>query len=177
MRERPVSSQQIPSRQLRIRGIAAPDSPAAMEENPGGLSPPGDKERQRSLAGRYTGGGSRDGPSCRQPYTGNRRSQYFLSKNSTIACRSSWLACRPPTPAGPTRSSTPNCENVGWPQLVQAVHRVWVPLPLAQRVHTVIFTANYSEASAINNLGAMLGIHTAVGGHNSEWWWRSGNPA
>jgi hypothetical protein len=69
-----------------------------------------------------------------------------------------------------------NAESIGWPQLVQAVHRAWVSLPPARRAHTVIFTANYAEASAINNLGRNDGLPTAVSGDNSEWWWGPGNP-
>jgi 4-amino-4-deoxy-L-arabinose transferase-like glycosyltransferase len=67
-------------------------------------------------------------------------------------------------------------ESVGWPQLVQAVRQVWISLPPAQRARTVIFTSNYGEAGAINNLGAAVGLPTAVSGHNSEWWWGPGDP-
>jgi len=67
-------------------------------------------------------------------------------------------------------------ESIGWPQLVQAVDQVWVSMPPAQRAHTVIFTANYGEAGAINNLGRTVGLPTAVSGHNSEWWWGPGDP-
>ena len=69
-----------------------------------------------------------------------------------------------------------NGESVGWPQLVQAVHAVWVSLPPAQRAHAVIFTSNYGEAGAINELGRADGLPTAVSGHNSEWWWGPGDP-
>jgi 4-amino-4-deoxy-L-arabinose transferase-like glycosyltransferase len=69
-----------------------------------------------------------------------------------------------------------NAESLGWPQLVRAVHRAWVSLPPAQRAHTVIFTADYGEAGAVNNLGTALGLPTAVSGQNSEWWWGPGNP-
>ena len=69
-----------------------------------------------------------------------------------------------------------NGETIGWPQLVQAVHAVWVSLPPAQRAHAVIFTSNYGEAGAINELGRTDGLPTAVSGHNSEWWWGPGNP-
>jgi hypothetical protein len=67
-------------------------------------------------------------------------------------------------------------ESIGWPQLVQAVHRAWISLPPAQRAHAVIFTANYGEAGAINNLGRTVSLPIAVSGHNSEWWWGPGNP-
>jgi Dolichyl-phosphate-mannose-protein mannosyltransferase len=70
-----------------------------------------------------------------------------------------------------------NAESLGWPQLVQAVHKAWVSLPPAQRAHTVIFTANYGEASAINNLGRNDGLPTAVSPDNSEWWWGPPNPS
>ena len=67
-------------------------------------------------------------------------------------------------------------ESIGWPQLVQTVHTVWLSLPPAQRAHAVIFTANYGEAGAINELGRADGLPTAVSGHNTEWWWGPGNP-
>jgi len=70
-----------------------------------------------------------------------------------------------------------NAESLGWPQLVQAVHKAWISLPPAQRAHTVIFTANYGEASAINNLGRNDGLPTAVSPDNSEWWWGPPNPS
>ncbi len=69
-----------------------------------------------------------------------------------------------------------HAESIGWPQLVQAVHTVWVSLPPAQRAHAVIFTANYGEAGAINELGRADGLPAAVSGHNTDWWWGPGNP-
>jgi 4-amino-4-deoxy-L-arabinose transferase-like glycosyltransferase len=67
-------------------------------------------------------------------------------------------------------------ESVGWPQLVQTVHKVWFSLPSSQRARAVIFTADYGEAGAINELGRATGLPEAVSGHNSEWWWGPGNP-
>jgi hypothetical protein len=67
-------------------------------------------------------------------------------------------------------------ETVGWPQLVRTVDTVWMSLPARQRASGVIFTADYSEAGAINELGRGMGLPTAVSGHNSEWWWGPGNP-
>jgi len=49
-------------------------------------------------------------------------------------------------------------------------------LPPAQRAHAVIYTANYGEAGAINELGRADGLPTAVSGHNTDWWWGPGNP-
>jgi 4-amino-4-deoxy-L-arabinose transferase-like glycosyltransferase len=67
-------------------------------------------------------------------------------------------------------------ETVGWPELVDTVGTVWNDLPPEQRADAVIFTANYSEAAAINELGRSAGLPTAVSGQNSEWWWGPGNP-
>jgi hypothetical protein len=59
---------------------------------------------------------------------------------------------------------------------VQSVRTVWSALPPAQRAHAVIFTENYSEAGAINELGRGTGLPAAVSGHNTDWWWGPGNP-
>lgn len=67
-------------------------------------------------------------------------------------------------------------ESVGWPELVATVRTQWLALNSQQRAHAVIFTANYGEAGAINELGRSLGLPTAVSGHNTEWWWGPGKP-
>jgi hypothetical protein len=67
-------------------------------------------------------------------------------------------------------------ETVGWPEFVQTVGSVWHSLPADQRKHAVIFTADYGEASAINELGRSTGLPTAVSGQNNEWFWGPGNP-
>jgi hypothetical protein len=67
-------------------------------------------------------------------------------------------------------------EEVGWPQLVQSVATVWHSLPAEQRAHAVIFTADYGEAGAINELGRRSGLPIAVSGQNNEWFWGPGNP-
>jgi len=53
---------------------------------------------------------------------------------------------------------------------------VWESLPPRQRAGAVIFTADYGEAGAINELGRGTGLPVAVSGQNSEWWWGPGNP-
>jgi hypothetical protein len=67
-------------------------------------------------------------------------------------------------------------ESAGWPQLVGAVRGVWTSLPPGQRASAVIFTADYGEAGAINELGRGVGLPQAVSGHNTYWWWGPGNP-
>jgi 4-amino-4-deoxy-L-arabinose transferase-like glycosyltransferase len=67
-------------------------------------------------------------------------------------------------------------QTVGWPQVVQTVRGVWTSLPAKQRASTVIFTADYGEAGAINELGLGTGLPEAVSGQNTDWWWGPGNP-
>ncbi|MGE5288117.1 MAG: ArnT family glycosyltransferase [Micromonosporaceae bacterium] len=67
-------------------------------------------------------------------------------------------------------------ESIGWPQLVSTVRTVWTSLPPRQRASAVIFTSNYGEASAINELGQGVGLPQAMSGHNTYWWWGPGNP-
>ena len=67
-------------------------------------------------------------------------------------------------------------ETVGWPQLVAEVDRAWYSLTPAQRAVGVIFTNNYGEDGAINELGRPLGLPEAVGDHNNDWWWGPGRP-
>ena len=67
-------------------------------------------------------------------------------------------------------------ESIGWPQLVSTVRGVWLSLPPSQRANAVIFTGDYGEAGAINELGRGTGLPTAVSGHNTLWWWGPGKP-
>ena len=67
-------------------------------------------------------------------------------------------------------------ESIGWPQLVSTVRGVWLALPPSQRAHAVIFTGEYGEAGAIDELGRGMGLPTAVSGHNTLWWWGPGQP-
>ncbi len=67
-------------------------------------------------------------------------------------------------------------ETIGWPEFVHTVSTVWDSLPPQQRAGAVLFTANYGEAGAINELGSADGLPNAVSGQNSEWFWGPGNP-
>jgi 4-amino-4-deoxy-L-arabinose transferase-like glycosyltransferase len=108
---------------------------------------------------------------------GRVRNLMLATALTTAATLPIVLPVLPAADAGWTyKVSTANGESVGWPQLVQAVHTVWVSLPPAQRAHAVIFTSNYGEAGAINELGRADGLPTAVSGHNTDWWWGPGDP-
>jgi hypothetical protein len=67
-------------------------------------------------------------------------------------------------------------ESIGWPGFVDQVRSAWLAIPAAERADAVIFTADYGEAGAINELGRGTGLPTAVSGDNNEWWWGPGNP-
>jgi 4-amino-4-deoxy-L-arabinose transferase-like glycosyltransferase len=67
-------------------------------------------------------------------------------------------------------------EAVGWPELTHSVATVWHSMPASQRAQSVIFTADYGEAGAINELGRSSGLPIAVSGHNNEWFWGPGDP-
>ncbi len=87
------------------------------------------------------------------------------------------LPVLPPADIAWTYKTNPTLgETVGWPQFVRTVGAVWRSLPPRQRASAVIFTADYGEAGAINELGRGTGLPTAVSGQNSEWWWGPGNP-
>jgi hypothetical protein len=58
----------------------------------------------------------------------------------------------------------------------RTVDTVWTALPPRQRANAVIFTGNYGEAGAIDELGRGMGLPQAVSGHNTYWWWGPGNP-
>lgn len=72
--------------------------------------------------------------------------------------------------------NTVPAETIGWPELDDTVAKVWRSLPPPQREQAVIFTSNYGEAGAINELGRSDGLPLAESGHNSEWFWGPGNP-
>jgi Dolichyl-phosphate-mannose-protein mannosyltransferase len=73
-------------------------------------------------------------------------------------------------------ADTAGAQSIGWPELTGTVARVWHGLPAAERADAVIYTANYGEAGAINELGRSDRLPEAVSGHNTLWWWGPGNP-
>lgn len=59
----------------------------------------------------------------------------------------------------------------GWPELVDAVARVYHALPEHERQKAGIFTDNYGRAGAIDFFGPAHGLPKAVCGHNSYFLW------
>jgi 4-amino-4-deoxy-L-arabinose transferase-like glycosyltransferase len=68
-------------------------------------------------------------------------------------------------------------EVIGWPELVSTVADVYRSLPPSDRASTVIVTANYGEAGAIDRYGPAIGLPRAYSGHNNEWWWGPPQPS
>lgn len=62
-------------------------------------------------------------------------------------------------------------ETVGWPQFVDTVAQARQAVPAAQHATTVIFTAKYGEADAIDLLGPAHALPRAFSGHNRPGQW------
>lgn len=60
-------------------------------------------------------------------------------------------------------------EQVGWPELVAEVARIYQALPADERARTAIFANNYGEAGAIDRYGPRYGLPAAIGTVNSYW--------
>ena len=60
-------------------------------------------------------------------------------------------------------------EEIGWPELVAEVARVYNSIPPSQRSSTGILAANYGEAGAIDLYGPAYGLPRAISGINSFW--------
>jgi hypothetical protein len=61
-------------------------------------------------------------------------------------------------------------EEIGWPELVQAVAKVYNALPPEERNSTGILSGNYGEAGALNLYGPELGLPHAMSLTNSFWY-------
>jgi 4-amino-4-deoxy-L-arabinose transferase-like glycosyltransferase len=105
-----------------------------------------------------------------------RRKQYVALAVSFAVAATITLPILPARDIGWTTGIDPvPTETVGWQELVQTVDRVWYGLPSSQRAAAVIFTGNYGEAGAINELGRRDGLPEAVSGQNNVWYWGPGN--
>jgi 4-amino-4-deoxy-L-arabinose transferase-like glycosyltransferase len=61
-------------------------------------------------------------------------------------------------------------EEIGWPELAQAVAGAYNSLPAAERERTGILTGNYGEGGALNLYGPALGLPRAMSLTNSFWY-------
>ncbi len=67
-------------------------------------------------------------------------------------------------------------EEVGWPELVEAVAGIRDALPVEERPGLGILAGNYGEAGAINLYGPAHGLPKAISGVNSYWLRGYGDP-
>ncbi|HEX8149899.1 MAG TPA: glycosyltransferase family 39 protein [Pyrinomonadaceae bacterium] len=67
-------------------------------------------------------------------------------------------------------------EEVGWPELVAEVARVWDTIPEAERARAAVYCSNYGEAGAVNLYGPRHGLPQAISGINSFWARGYGDP-
>jgi hypothetical protein len=68
-------------------------------------------------------------------------------------------------------------EEIGWPELVGTVARIYAALPAEEQAVTGILTGNYGEAGAINLYGPAYGLPEAISGVNTYWLRGYGDPA
>jgi dolichyl-phosphate-mannose-protein mannosyltransferase len=67
-------------------------------------------------------------------------------------------------------------EEIGWPELVREVARIYEALPVSERTRVGIYCANYGEAGAIDLYGPAYGLPSAISGINSYWARGPGTP-
>jgi hypothetical protein len=65
----------------------------------------------------------------------------------------------------------------GWPEQAEAVAAVHAKLPEEDRERTLVLTARYGQASAINFFGSRHGLPRAVSGHMTYYLWGPGEVA
>jgi hypothetical protein len=67
-------------------------------------------------------------------------------------------------------------EEIGWPEQVQEVARIYTSLSVEEQSQTGILTGNYGEAGAVNLYGPAYGLPDAISGINTFWLHGYGNP-
>jgi 4-amino-4-deoxy-L-arabinose transferase-like glycosyltransferase len=67
-------------------------------------------------------------------------------------------------------------EEIGWPDLVNEVARIWSTIPASEQSRTGIFANNYGEAGAIDLYGPAHGLPPVICNTNSYWLRGPGNP-
>jgi hypothetical protein len=62
-------------------------------------------------------------------------------------------------------------DRFGWPEMVEAVARVYTSLPPDVRAKTGIFANDFGQGGAIDFYGPRYGLPKAIGGHLTYWYW------
>ncbi|MFI5804050.1 glycosyltransferase family 39 protein [Streptomyces sp. NPDC051561] len=82
------------------------------------------------------------------------------------------LPVLPPGTPGPIGAINPEQgEQVGWPELTDAVAAGWQRIPAAERASSVVFAQNYGQAGALVRYGPARGLPAPYSGHMSfaDW--------
>ena len=86
-------------------------------------------------------------------------------------------AHRPADPACQQVGGNPTlAEEVGWPELVHSVSRVWFSLPPVSAPRQSSSPGTTERRARSTSWVAAAGLPIAVSGHNNEWFWGPGNP-
>ena len=62
-------------------------------------------------------------------------------------------------------------DRFGWPEMVQAVAKVYNSLPPEERAQAAIFGNDFGQSGAIDFYGPKLGLPKSIGSHLSNWYW------
>ncbi len=62
-------------------------------------------------------------------------------------------------------------DRFGWPEMAEAVARVYRSLPPEERDRTGIFANDFGQGGAVDFYGPRLGLPKAIGGHLTYWYW------
>ena len=85
----------------------------------------------------------------------------------------SFIGLNPPRTEAGMQSLLPQyfSDEFGWPEMVQAVARVYWSLPPEDRARAGIYTENYGEAGAVDFFGPRLGLPNAISAHQTYFYW------
>jgi 4-amino-4-deoxy-L-arabinose transferase-like glycosyltransferase len=107
---------------------------------------------------------------------GARRVRHALLAGSVAVTAAVSLAVGlpvlPPGALGPVGAINPEQgEQVGWPELADAVAAGWQHIPAAERAASVLFAQNYGQAGALVRYGPARGLPAPYSGHMSfaDW--------
>ena len=86
---------------------------------------------------------------------------------------SDFLGFSPPQTENHSRGVLPQhfADMFGWPEMTEAVAKVFLDLPPEDKAKCGIFAQNYGEAGAIDFFGRQYSLPQAISGHNNYWIW------
>lgn len=90
-----------------------------------------------------------------------------------VASYAAELGIQVPEPYGREHHTFPQqfSTMLGWEETVAATARVWKRFPGEARAGVAILGASYSDAGAVDLLGARYGLPRAISAHQSYWLW------